>query len=54
MFKDWLLGYASYVILETITVPAIEDGFKPVQRQIMHFNGRDWTDGRYEIKWQIL
>ena len=35
MFKDWFLDYASYVILER-AVPAIEDGFKPVQRRIMH------------------
>ena len=31
MYKDWFLDYASYVILER-AVPAIEDGFKPVQR----------------------
>ena len=30
MYKDWFLDYASYVILER-AVPAIEDGFKPVQ-----------------------
>ena len=30
-----VLDYASYVILER-AVPAIEDGFKPVQRRIMH------------------
>ena len=35
MYKDWFLDYASYVILER-AVPAIEDGFKPVQRRIMH------------------
>src|SRR5690606_8615404 len=35
MFKDWFLDYASYVILER-AVPAIEDGFKPVQRPIIH------------------
>ncbi len=35
MFKEWFLDYASYVILER-AVPAIEDGFKPVQRRIMH------------------
>ena len=34
MYKDWFLDYASYVILER-AVPAIEDGFKPVQRRIM-------------------
>ena len=31
MYKDWFLDYASYVILER-AVPAIEDGFKPVQQ----------------------
>jgi topoisomerase-4 subunit A len=34
MYKDWFLDYASYVILERAV--AIEDGFKPVQRRIMH------------------
>jgi hypothetical protein len=33
--KTGFLDYASYVILER-AVPAIEDGFKPVQRRIMH------------------
>ena len=32
-FREWFLDYASYVILER-AVPAIEDGFKPVQRRI--------------------
>jgi len=44
-FKEWFLDYASYVILER-AVPAIEDGFKPVQRRIMHAM-RDLHDGRY-------
>ena len=35
MYKEWFLDYASYVILER-AVPSIEDGFKPVQRRIMH------------------
>ncbi|GIJ93685.1 DNA topoisomerase IV subunit A [Capnocytophaga stomatis] len=35
MYQNWFLDYASYVILER-AVPAIEDGFKPVQRRIMH------------------
>lgn len=45
MFKDWFLDYASYVILER-AVPAIEDGFKPVQRRIMQ-SMKDLDDGRY-------
>lgn len=45
MYKDWFLDYASYVILER-AVPAIEDGFKPVQRRIMH-SMKDLDDGRY-------
>ncbi len=45
MFKDWFLDYASYVILER-AVPAIEDGFKPVQRRIMH-SLKELDDGRY-------
>ncbi|MFM1753419.1 MAG: gyrase subunit [Bacteroidota bacterium] len=45
MYKDWFLDYASYVILER-AVPAIEDGFKPVQRRIMH-SMKELDDGRY-------
>ena len=45
MYRDWFLDYASYVILER-AVPAIEDGFKPVQRRIMH-SMKDLDDGRY-------
>lgn len=45
MYKDWFMDYASYVILER-AVPAIEDGFKPVQRRIMH-SMKDLDDGRY-------
>ena len=35
MYENWFLDYASYVILER-AVPHIEDGFKPVQRRILH------------------
>ena len=45
MFEDWFLDYASYVILER-AVPAIEDGFKPVHRRILH-SMKDLDDGRY-------
>ncbi|MBU79131.1 MAG: DNA topoisomerase IV [Flavobacteriales bacterium] len=45
MYKDWFLDYASYVILER-AVPAINDGFKPVQRRILH-SMKDLDDGRY-------
>ncbi len=45
MYKDWFLDYASYVILER-AVPLIYDGFKPVQRRIMH-SMRRMDDGRY-------
>ncbi|WP_456461161.1 DNA gyrase/topoisomerase IV subunit A [Lutibacter sp.] len=45
MYKDWFLDYASYVILER-AVPAIKDGFKPVQRRILH-SMKDLDDGRY-------
>ena len=45
MYKDWFLDYASYVILER-AVPAVEDGFKPVHRRIMH-SMKDLDDGRY-------
>ena len=45
MYKEWFLDYASYVILER-AVPGINDGFKPVQRRIMH-SMKDLDDGRY-------
>ncbi len=45
MYKDWFLDYASYVILER-AIPAVEDGFKPVHRRIMH-SMKDLDDGRY-------
>src|SRR5690606_7979803 len=45
MYRDWFLDYASYVILER-AVPALEDGFKPVQRRIMH-SMKELDDGRY-------
>ena len=45
MYENWFLDYASYVILER-AVPAIEDGFKPVQRRIMHAL-KEMDDGRF-------
>jgi topoisomerase-4 subunit A len=45
LYKDWFLDYASYVILER-AVPRIEDGFKPVQRRIMHAL-KEMDDGRF-------
>lgn len=45
MYREWFLDYASYVILER-AVPHIIDGFKPVQRRIMHSMKR-LDDGRY-------
>lgn len=45
MYGDWFLDYASYVILER-AVPHIRDGFKPVQRRILH-SMREKEDGRY-------
>lgn len=45
MYKEWFLDYASYVILER-AVPGINDGFKPVQRRILH-SMKDLDDGRY-------
>lgn len=44
LYKNWFLDYASYVILER-AVPRIEDGFKPVQRRIMHAL-KEMDDGR--------
>ena len=45
MYQDWFLDYASYVILDR-SVPAIEDGLKPVQRRILHAM-KCVDDGKY-------
>ncbi len=45
MYENWFLDYASYVILER-AVPDVMDGFKPVQRRILHAM-KDLDDGRY-------
>ena len=45
MYENWFLDYASYVILER-AVPTIQDGFKPVQRRIMHAM-KEMDDGRF-------
>ena len=45
MYQNWVLDYASYVILER-AVPHIGDGLKPVQRRILHSMKR-MDDGRY-------
>lgn len=45
MYRNWFLDYASYVILER-AVPHIDDGFKPVQRRIMH-SMKTLDDGRF-------
>jgi len=45
LYENWFLDYASYVILER-AVPDIRDGFKPVQRRILHAM-KEMDDGRY-------
>jgi topoisomerase-4 subunit A len=45
MYQSWFMDYASYVILER-AVPHINDGFKPVQRRILH-SMKILDDGRY-------
>lgn len=45
MYKDWILDYASYVILSR-AVPHIGDGLKPVQRRVLH-SMYELDDGRY-------
>ena len=45
MYQQWFLDYASYVITDR-AIPYIEDGFKPVQRRIMH-TMKTIHDGRY-------
>src|SRR5471030_1464609 len=44
-YRNWILDYASYVILER-AVPAVEDGLKPVQRRILHAM-KEMDDGRF-------
>ncbi len=45
MFYRWFLDYSSYVNLNR-AIPYITDGFKPVQRRVMHAMRR-LEDGRY-------
>ena len=45
MYQEYFLDYASYVILER-AVPSIVDGFKPVQRRILHAL-KQMDDGRF-------
>ena len=45
LYENWFLDYASYVILER-AVPKSEDGFKPVQRRILHAM-KEMDDGRF-------
>ncbi len=45
MYREYFLDYASYVILER-AVPSIVDGFKPVQRRILHAL-KEMDDGRF-------
>lgn len=45
MYRTWFLEYASYVNLER-AVPNLHDGFKPVQRRVLHAMKR-MEDGRF-------
>lgn len=45
MYEDYFLDYASYVILER-AVPSLEDGYKPVQRRLLHAL-KELDDGRF-------
>lgn len=45
LYETWFLDYASYVILDR-AVPHINDGFKPVQRRILH-SLKEKDDGRF-------
>ncbi len=45
LYEDWFLDYASYVILER-AIPNLYDGFKPVQRRILH-TMKQIHDNRY-------
>jgi topoisomerase-4 subunit A len=44
-YRDYFLQYASYVITDR-AIPDLADGFKPVQRRLMHAMG-EMDDGRY-------
>lgn len=52
LYRSWFLEYASYVILDR-AVPDIEDGFKPVQRRILHAMS-ELEDGRYNKAANII
>ncbi|MCY4781306.1 DNA gyrase/topoisomerase IV subunit A [Sphingobacterium sp. UT-1RO-CII-1] len=45
LYENWFLDYASYVILDR-AVPHLNDGFKPVQRRILH-SLKEMDDGRF-------
>ena len=45
LIDNWFVDYASSVILDR-AVPEINDGFKPVQRRILH-SMKELEDGRY-------
>ncbi len=45
LYREWFLDYASYVILDR-AIPSVYDGFKPVQRRILH-SMKELEDGRY-------
>ena len=45
LIDNWFIDYASSVILDR-AVPEINDGFKPVQRRILH-SMKELEDGRY-------
>ena len=45
LYENWFLDYASYVIMER-AVPDLRDGFKPVQRRILHAM-KEMDDGRF-------
>ncbi|MBE6335127.1 MAG: DNA gyrase/topoisomerase IV subunit A [Lentimicrobiaceae bacterium] len=45
LIDSWFIDYASSVILDR-AVPEINDGFKPVQRRILH-SMKELEDGRY-------
>ncbi|MGI6718550.1 MAG: DNA gyrase/topoisomerase IV subunit A [Bacteroidales bacterium] len=52
LFRNWFLGYSSYVILER-AVPEVLDGLKPVQRRILH-SLQELDDGRYNKAANII
>ena len=52
LYREWFLDYASYVILDR-AVPSVDDGWKPVQRRLLH-SLFEVDDGRFNKAANII